>query len=987
MKKLLLIALISFCAQNLFSQVYCASNATNASDGIIAGVVLNTINNSSATCATYTNNTSISTSISQGLSYPLTVIAGTCGNALIRYGKVFIDYNNNGNFNDPGEEVFAFGPTTGGANTQVFTTNIAVPTTVASGSKRMRIVLVETNSVANVFACGTYFKGETEDYTVNISPVGPFDVGVVSAYAGNNERQIPHGQVNLGFGGRIISLGSNPATNARLTFSVPGTPVSGVAFQGTMTPFTTADLTLPQTLTNPPVGKYNAAFVAQLNEPDAYAPNDSLKVPFEVSDSIFAYDDSTVTGGIGNATPVEFGHTFEIIAPDTITSVSFRLSTPPVGARMDCRLYEWDNINDLPGTLIDSTQVLQIAPNGSGWYTLRLGCGNRILPAGKYFISIYQVNAINMSVSYTRNRTAPENYLYVDLNNGNGFIPSDAPTLNPLVNEISLLLRPNLGKFEQPNIIIGKDRNDQLLYCPSGFPTLRTNNYLSYEWSDGSFRDSLKTLAQGTFSVTVMDALGCVFANTVTTVPRSSPNITTSATAASSCFSNDGVGTVTASNPGAPFTYLWPSGATSNTVNNLSGNSYLVTVTDVFNCQSVVSVDVPGGFPSATAYTQAPTCNGYGNGAILLDNLEGPQPFTYSWSNGATTQNLNNIPAGLYTVTITAAGNCQKVENVILSNPPILRINGDNSINPSSCGANDGEAIAQVSGGVPGYQYLWENGQTVAVRIGLLAGSYKVTVTDNAGCAQTQTIVLEDPNTPQLQTTGSTLTCGDDRNGTTNVVATGGNPPYNFLWSNGQTSQTASNLGFGTYTVQVSDAAGCISFANAAVEGPDPISLSVGINYATECSDEAFINALSGGTPPYTYQWNDPSGSTSSSASNLCNGSYKVVVIDAQGCKDSASVFVFNPSTSIESALNSESWNVYPNPAKSHVFIEVPSSVNLEYIRVFDAKGSEVLRTNDGLLANDKLVQLNLGSIEEGLYFIQMVSDEGLITKPLMLVK
>ncbi len=146
---------------------YCASNATNSADTRINNVTFAGINNSSTTaCATYTNFTTLSANVLKGQSYSLSVTLGTCGGNYAKFGKVFVDWNRDGDFLDAGELVATSASIAG---TAAFTATVTVPTAAITGSTRMRVVCVETSSAANVNSCGTYTYGETEDYNVNIS--------------------------------------------------------------------------------------------------------------------------------------------------------------------------------------------------------------------------------------------------------------------------------------------------------------------------------------------------------------------------------------------------------------------------------------------------------------------------------------------------------------------------------------------------------------------------------------------------------------------------------------------------------------------------------------------------------------------------------------------------------------------------------------------------------------------------------------------------
>jgi hypothetical protein len=168
---------------NSFTACYCLSNATSTADEEIFNVTFGGINNSS-TCATlapgpgsilngYSNyTTSVAPAqVLQGTAYPFSVQIGTCGGNFTNNTKIYIDYNQNGSFTDPGEQAFATAAGVAGPN--FVTGNINIPLTATPGTTVMRVINVEIFSSASINPCGTYIWGETEDYLVNIIPLTP----------------------------------------------------------------------------------------------------------------------------------------------------------------------------------------------------------------------------------------------------------------------------------------------------------------------------------------------------------------------------------------------------------------------------------------------------------------------------------------------------------------------------------------------------------------------------------------------------------------------------------------------------------------------------------------------------------------------------------------------------------------------------------------------------------------------------------------------
>ena len=222
------------------------------------------------------------------------------------------------------------------------------------------------------------------------------------------------------------------------------------------------------------------------------------------------------------------------------------------------------------------------------------------------------------------------------------------------------------------------------------------------------------------------------------------------------------------------------------------------------------------------------------------------------------------------------------------------------SITTVSCfGANDGSISATASGGVLPFQYSLGGAlsQTSGTFTGLTAGTYSVDVTDANGCMIFQTVVITEPPALNITATVTNVSCFGMCDGSASVSVAGGTPFYNFSWSNGQTIPTITNLCAGTYIFSVSDANNCISQSTVIVMEPAPLSISVDSTDETSALNDGSATAfVNGGTPPYTYNWNNGGGTNSQV--NLAPGLYTVDVEDANGCiiSDTTSVNAYSPT-------------------------------------------------------------------------------------------
>ena len=293
--------------------------------------------------------------------------------------------------------------------------------------------------------------------------------------------------------------------------------------------------------------------------------------------------------------------------------------------------------------------------------------------------------------------------------------------------------------------------------------------------------------------------------------------------------------------------------------------------------------------------TTADTC-GMGVGTATLNISGGLPPFTYLWSNGQSTITATGLTAGSWDCSITDANGC----NMLLSDTdtsfamvyPYAPFALTTNSTPSNC-INGTSTVALAGSGTPPYTYLWDSNpvQTTQTATGLAVGSYTVTVTDAAGCFTTAWAYVSQ-GIPVVNITSAVTneTCVS-ANGAVTLSVSGGASPYTYLWNTGATTPGISGLSYGHYSCTVTDNNGCPTVKNVWVGRTTPLFLNIS-STASACAQStgtAFV-VVTGGTGPYTYQWN--TGGTTSSISGLPTGYYYVHVTDANGCANSAYTFV-----------------------------------------------------------------------------------------------
>jgi hypothetical protein len=419
----------------------------------------------------------------------------------------------------------------------------------------------------------------------------------------------------------------------------------------------------------------------------------------------------------------------------------------------------------------------------------------------------------------------------------------------------------------------------------------------TYRWSNGATTATISGLAAGTYSVTTTDANSCTSSGSMTITTSTQITVTTSATAARCNGGSTGSATATVTGGSAPYTYRWSNGGTTATISNVAAATYSVTVTDAVGCTSVqiATVTQPTAISLFVDAVDATCTNG--TGRITNTVSGGTAPYSYAWNTGATTLSLTSLSGGTYTLTVTDASGCTRVSTTTITffAPPTVNLT---PTNVACNGANTGAVAAVVTGGTAPFSYAWSNNATSASISGLTAGAYTVTVTDAKGCTAIRSVTLTQAAAILITPTVVSATCLPV--GSITVVATGGSGTYTYLWSNGATTATISNLAGGNYTVTVTDGSGCRNSSTVNVPTvtsnlTSTIALTKAVSYNGASDGEATVTPVNG-RGPYTYRWSN--GSTLATATGLKAGTYTVTITDANGCTTTNSITIGQPTCS-----------------------------------------------------------------------------------------
>lgn len=431
-----------------------------------------------------------------------------------------------------------------------------------------------------------------------------------------------------------------------------------------------------------------------------------------------------------------------------------------------------------------------------------------------------------------------------------------------------------------------------------------------YLWSNSSTNANLSSLLPGSYTVTVTDANLCVKVQTVNVGNSSAPVISNPIVQNLNCagVSTGSVG-ITVNGGTSPYTYAWTSNvSTSNSAANLPVGNYTVTVTDNLGCTVSSSYQVTS--PAAISFQNSAVthvnCFGQNTGAITTNTTGGTGTISYQWSVGGTGTSVANLIAGAYTVTATDQNGCSKTQTFNVTQPVSALSAQLNTIN-TSCGLINGSVTPTVIGGTAPYTYVWSNAATSATLSNVVSGTYTVTVTDAKGCINTKSTSVAPSSAPVINNpVVQNLNCSGVSNGSIGITITGGVSPYSYQWTNNvSTTNSATSLPAGNYSVTITDNANCT--VTSAYLVTSPVAIAVVLNNKTNV--DCFGNntgsidvTASGGTGTLNYLWSN--ALTTPVISSLANGIYTVSVTDQNGCKKTQSYSITQPASALSNQIN-----------------------------------------------------------------------------------
>ena len=512
----------------------------------------------------------------------------------------------------------------------------------------------------------------------------------------------------------------------------------------------------------------------------------------------------------------------------------------------------------------------------------------------------------------------------------------------------------------------------------------------TFSWNPAiSTNADASLLAPGNYTVTVTDNSGCSYSDVYAI--SEPPMLTATIQVLDAACQGQSTGGLVAIPDGGvvPYSYSWSTTPIqiSDTASGLAAGNYSVTITDNNNCSTTASATVQS--PPAMVIQNTihgANCEGSTVGTLASVQVSGGTPgYLYAWSNTSTTNQISNVLAGDYIVTVTDQNGCSITDSITIPEPPALIINFTAS-DVNCYGGNDGSILVNPTGGTPPYSYSWQSdtsqhGNTLN---GIGTGNYLVIVSDVNTCFQPQVIHIDQPselianagNYSFICTQGQVMLGG-------NPAASGGVGSYVYSWSpaDSLSSVTAANpladpSVSTTYTLMVTDGHNCSAFSTSHVDVfyPSPFEM-------TEGPDILWT------IPGFdSYQWllngDTIAGATGATLPHPVDGIYTIVVQDSNGCILTSELYNFITAIK-DGRISDANLIVFPNPAGSKLMVHVPTEFESGILTIKNKLGQDCLK----IPICNKTQEINLTNFENGMYFIQVEKVNRLITKRFSILK
>lgn len=411
-----------------------------------------------------------------------------------------------------------------------------------------------------------------------------------------------------------------------------------------------------------------------------------------------------------------------------------------------------------------------------------------------------------------------------------------------------------------------------------------------YAWSNKALSGTSPEVEEGSYTLTVTDALGVSQTGSIKVPAPKAFAINIEIKAPPTPGNSDGKALIVPNGGGTePYSFMWNNGETSALATHLPPGNIMANATDANGCSCSFTATMEETFiPLSLSISEKTKIMCASEKAQLEVTVSGGKAgYKYNWSNPALTGDAPLVPAGDYALTITDATGATKTASISVKAPAPLSLTVDMQA-PASTGQSDGKALAKPTGGAGGYIFQWESGESSNTATRLAPGNPKVTVTDANGCTAIGSVAITE-NILSLTVTiteKNSIKCGGLDKASLQVNIKGGKPTYALIWNSPSIKgESPDGLVPGDYSVTVTDAKGTTQSAKITVKSPEPLvielSQNIGASTATSNDGKAQV-AVKGGTSPYKIAWDTKQSGYN--APKLASGNHSVTVTDGAGC-------------------------------------------------------------------------------------------------------
>lgn len=414
----------------------------------------------------------------------------------------------------------------------------------------------------------------------------------------------------------------------------------------------------------------------------------------------------------------------------------------------------------------------------------------------------------------------------------------------------------------------------------------------------------------------------------------------------------------------APYDYAWSNGSIADTLFDLPSGVYSVTITDSNGCINNETFEINDQTLKAFVYNPTGSCIDKNNGNTSIYTTQGRSPFTFKWDDGTELQSNFKLSPGTHSAMIKDANGCA---DTLYFQVPTKLVRLDAVLQSNNCsGKNNGAAKVYVLEGEEPYEYKWSTGKNTSQIINATEGIYTVTVTDNHDCTAIDTVII---NASDIDVT-SVITdniCFGESKGSIVLTINEGIKPFKYVWSGTHnTTGNVPDLPSGEYSVYVIDSVNCGTYFELNISSPDEIIIEAFLtpdDLGTGEADGKIEVIVSGGIPPYTYDWGN--NISESVLDSITGGTYTITVTDANECQSIKTIILNTSGTAL---IRERAIRLFPNPANTTIIIESQDSSNLSELEISDILCRNI--SKDIIEQSDHSIKLDISGLTNGIYFL-----------------